>query len=91
MYMYIYISDLTPGPKCGLCTKQPLNKGHPYITANNLFPKGGRYRGVPLYNRHHQQYTYTSDKTPPWLAVSGCCLRTDKHSNSNEMQPQVDT
>ncbi len=32
-----------------LCTKQPLNKGHPYITANILFPKGGRYRGVPLY------------------------------------------
>ena len=28
-----------------LCTKQPLNKGHPYITAKMLFPKGGRYRG----------------------------------------------
>ncbi len=32
-----------------LCTKQPLNKGHPYITAKMLFPKGGRYGGVPLY------------------------------------------
>ena len=35
-----------------LCAKQPLNKGHPYIlyiTAQILFPKGGRYRGVPLY------------------------------------------
>ncbi len=31
-----------------LCTKQPLNKGHPYLTAKMLFPKGGRYRGVPL-------------------------------------------
>ncbi len=31
------------------CTKQPLNKGHPYITAKMLFPKGGRYRGAPLY------------------------------------------
>ena len=28
-----------------LCTKQPLNKGHPYITAIILFHKGGRYRG----------------------------------------------
>ncbi len=33
-----------------LCTKQPLNKSHPYnITAKMLFPKGGHYRGVPLY------------------------------------------
>ena len=23
-----------------LCTKQPLNKGHPYITANIVFPQG---------------------------------------------------
>ncbi len=22
---------------------EPLNKGHPYITAKMLFPKGGRY------------------------------------------------
>ncbi len=29
-----------------LCTKQPLNKD---IMAKMLFPKGGRYRGVPLY------------------------------------------
>ncbi len=36
-----------------LCTKQPLNKGHPYITAKILFPKYGRYRGVPLYSHMH--------------------------------------
>ncbi len=42
-----------------LCTKQPLNKGHPYKTAKMLFPKSGRYRGrgsteqkqrLPIYN-----------------------------------------
>ena len=32
-----------------LCTKQPLNKGHLCIKAKTLFPKGVRYRGVPLY------------------------------------------
>ena len=32
-----------------LYTKQPLNKGHLCITAKTFFPKGVRYRGVPLY------------------------------------------
>ena len=34
-----------------LYTKQPLNKGHLCITAKTVFPKGVRYRGVPLYNQ----------------------------------------
>ena len=32
-----------------LCIKQPLNKDHLCIRAKTLFPKGVRYRGVPLY------------------------------------------
>ncbi len=43
----------TPEPRSQneqfVCTKQPLNKGHPYIMAKMLFPKGDRYRGVPLF------------------------------------------
>ncbi len=33
-----------PNEQCmHVCTKKNLNKGHPYIMANILFPKGGRY------------------------------------------------
>ncbi len=36
-----------------LCTKQPVNKGHPCIKAKTLFPKGVRYRGFhALYHNN---------------------------------------
>ncbi len=32
-----------------LCTKQPLNKGHPIYNGQNVIPQGSAiYRGVPL-------------------------------------------
>ncbi len=52
--------DITAGiqvPNEQFVTKQPLNKGHSYITAKMLFPNGGRYRGrgstVYRINMHH--------------------------------------
>ncbi len=34
-----------------MCTKQPLNKGHPYnYNSQNVVPQGGRYIRVPLYH-----------------------------------------
>ena len=46
-----------PDPKWNsLCTKQPLNKGYPYITAKMLFkmlfPKGGHY--IYIYNYRYR-------------------------------------
>ncbi len=45
-----------------LCTKQPLNKGHPYITSKIWFPKGGRYRGIPLYTTSFNYKLHRANK-----------------------------
>ncbi len=46
-----YITARAPRSQMNsLCTKQPLNKGYLCIKAKTLFPKGDRYRGVPLCN-----------------------------------------
>ena len=39
-----------------LCTKQPLNKGHPYTTVKKNFPKDGRYYYIEGF---HALYTCT--------------------------------